>query len=135
MSAGRPGGASTNPHKGYTGLKRIIRATGHSASGLRAAWRFESAFRQECLLFLGLLPLGLWLGSNWLERSILIGSAALVLIVELLNSAVESAIDRISMDHHELSKRSKDLGSAAVLVSLLLCGAIWAAALWARLFA
>ena len=83
-------------------------------------------------MFLALTPLGLWLGSSWLERSLLIGSAALVLIVELLNSAVESAIDRISMDHHELSKRAKDLGSAAVLVSLLTCGAIWASALWAH---
>jgi len=132
MSVGRSGSEGPNPHKGYTGLTRIVRATGHSAAGLRAAWRHESAFRQECLLFLALTPLGLWLGSSWLERSLLIGSAALVLIVELLNSAVESAIDRISMDHHELSKRAKDLGSAAVLVSLLTCGAIWASALWAH---
>ena len=84
------------------------------------------------MLFALLLPLGLWLGQNWLERAVLIGVAALVLIVELLNSAVENAIDRISLDHHELSKRAKDLGSAAVLLSLLLCGAVWAAALWAR---
>lgn len=84
------------------------------------------------MLFALLLPLGLWLGQTWLERAVLIGVAALVLIVELLNSAVESAIDRISLDQHELSKRAKDLGSAAVMVSLLLCGGVWAAALWAR---
>lgn len=133
MGIKQPAREAANPHKGHTGLTRIIRATGHSAAGLQAAWRFESAFRQECLLFVALLPLGLWLGTSWLERAVLIGSAAWVLIIELLNSAVESAIDRISMDDHELSKRSKDLGSAAVLVSLVLCGTIWAAALWARL--
>lgn len=132
MSTEQPAREGANPHKGYTGLTRVIRATGHSAAGLQAAWRFESAFRQECLLFLALLPLGVWLGTTWMERAVLIGSAALVLIVELLNSAVESAVDRISMEHHELSKRAKDLGSAAVLVSLVLCGAVWAAALWAR---
>jgi len=122
-----------NPHKGHKGWTRIVRATGHSVRGLQAAWHFESAFRQECVLFVVLLPLGLWLGSTWLERSVLVGSAALVLIVELLNSAVESAVDRISMENHELSKRSKDLASAAVLLSLLLCGGIWVAAAWARL--
>ena len=110
----------------------MVRATGHSWAGLRAAWCHESAFRQESVLFALLLPLGLWLGQNWLERAALIGVAALVLIVELLNSAIENAIDRISLDHHELSKRAKDLGSAAVLVSLLLCAGVWAAALWAR---
>jgi diacylglycerol kinase (ATP) len=122
-----------NPHKGHTGWRRLVRAAGHSARGLKAAWRFESAFRQESVLFLVLLPLGLWLGRTWVERSMLIGVAALVLIVELLNSAVESAVDRISMENHELSKRSKDIASAAVMVSLLLCGAIWAAAVWARI--
>ena len=110
----------------------MVRATGHSAAGLAAAWRHESAFRQECVLFMGLLPLGMWLGQTWLERSVLIGSALLVLIVELLNSAVESAIDRISLSHHELSKRAKDLGSAAVLLSLLGCGSIWICAAWSR---
>ena len=110
----------------------MVRATGNSWAGLRAAWLHESAFRQESVLFALLLPLGLWLGQSWLERAVLIGVAALVLIVELLNSAVESAIDRISLDDHELSKRAKDLGSAAVLASLLLCAGVWAAALWAR---
>lgn len=132
MSVEHPANEEANPHKGYSGLTRIIRATGHSAAGLQAAWRFESAFRQECVLFLAMLPLGMWLGTSWLERAVLIGSAALVLIVELLNSAVESTIDRISMHHHQLSKRAKDLGSAAVMASLVLCGAIWASALWAH---
>lgn len=124
--------APANPHKVHTGWQRVVRASMHSWAGLQAAWRHESAFRQESVLFALLLPLGLWLGQSWLERAVLIGVAALVLIVELLNSAVESAIDRISLDHHELSKRAKDLGSAAVLVSLLLCAAVWMAALWAR---
>ena len=124
--------SGVNPHKVHKGWRRVVRASGHSWAGLQAAWRHESAFRQESLLFALLLPLGLWLGQTWLERAVLIGVAALVLIAELLNSAVESAIDRISLDHHELSKRAKDLGSAAVMVSLLLCGGVWAAALWAR---
>lgn len=133
MTQGSARGEATNPHKGYTGWRRIVRATGHSAAGLRAAWRYESAFRQECLLLLPMVPLGWWLGQSWLERSVLIGAGLLVLIVELLNSAVESAIDRISLDHHTLSKRAKDLGSAAVLLSLVLCALIWASAAWARL--
>jgi diacylglycerol kinase (ATP) len=124
--------APANPHKVHTGWQRVARATKNSWAGLQAAWRHESAFRQESVLFALLLPLGLWLDQSWLERAVLIGVAALVLIVELLNSAVESAIDRISLDHHEFSKRAKDLGSAAVLVSLLLCAAVWMAAIWAR---
>jgi diacylglycerol kinase (ATP) len=132
MSAEPSGGLSGNPYKVHTGLRRVIRAAGHSAHGLRAAWRFESAFRQECVLFFLLLPLGLWLGVTWVERALLIGTAGLVLIVELLNSAIESAVDRISMEHHELSKRAKDLGSAAVMLSLLLCAAVWACTAWVR---
>jgi diacylglycerol kinase (ATP) len=84
------------------------------------------------VLFFLLLPLGLWLGVTWVERALLIGTAGLVLIVELLNSAIESAVDRISMEHHELSKRAKDLGSAAVMLSLLLCAAVWACTAWVR---
>ncbi len=121
-----------NPHKIHTGWRRVVRATGHSTRGLRDAWKFESAFRQEIVLFLLVLPLGAWLGRTWVERVLLIGTFVLVLIVELLNSAVESTVDRISMDHHELSGRAKDLGSAAVMVSLLLCGAVWASAAWVR---
>ena len=132
MSADPNGGLAGNPHKVHTGWRRVVRAAGHSARGLRAAWQFESAFRQECVLFLLLSPLGLWLGHTWVEQALLVGSAALVLIVELLNSAIESTVDRVSMEHHELSKRAKDLGSAAVMLSLLLCTAIWACAAWVR---
>lgn len=123
---------TTNPHKGRTGLMRLLFATRYSADGLRAAVRHESAFRQEALLALVLLPAALWLGTNWVERALLAGSVLLVLVVELLNSGLEAVVDRVSMDLHELSKRAKDYGSAAVLLALLLCGGVWAAALWNR---
>lgn len=122
-----------NPHKGRTGLDRILRATGYSISGLRIAYKGESAFRQEFWLSVVLTPCAFWLGRNWVEVSLLLASLMLVLIVELLNSGIEAAIDRISMDLHALSKRAKDLASAAVFLSLVLCGGIWLAALWARL--
>jgi diacylglycerol kinase (ATP) len=122
----------TNPHKGRTGIDRVWRAAGYSAAGLRAAYVGESAFRQETWLAVALLPLAFWLGRGWVEVALLGGSVMLVLIVELLNSAVEAAIDRISLDLHDLSKRAKDIGSAAVFLSLMLCGAIWSAALWQR---
>jgi diacylglycerol kinase (ATP) len=122
-----------NPHKGRTGLDRVLRATGYSMAGLTAAYRGESAFRQEFWLAIVLLPLAIWLGRGWMEVSLLIGAVMLVLIVELLNSGLEAAIDRVSFELHELSKRAKDLGSAAVFLSLLLCAGIWSAALWHRL--
>ncbi|HMZ02495.1 MAG TPA: diacylglycerol kinase [Piscinibacter sp.] len=122
----------TNPHKGRTGLDRIVRATGYSMSGLAMAYRGESAFRQEFWLAVILLPSAFWLGRSWVEVALLAGSVLLVLIVELLNSSIEAAIDRISFEMHDLSKRAKDLASAAVLLSLLLCGGIWLAALWQR---
>ena len=122
----------TNPHKGRTGLDRVLRAAGYSMEGLRAAYRHESAFRQEFWLAMVLLPLALWIGRSWVETALLMGSVLLVLIVELLNSAVESAIDRISFDTHDLSKRAKDIGSAAVFLALLLCAGIWFAAVWHR---
>ncbi|MFT3821013.1 MAG: diacylglycerol kinase [Rubrivivax sp.] len=122
-----------NPHKRRTGVPRVLFAARHSAAGLAAAWRHESAFRQELVLTALMLPLALWLGTGWVERSLLAGSVLLVLIVELLNSGIEAAIDRVSLDAHELSKRAKDYGSAAVMLALLLCGGIWAAALWQRL--
>ena len=125
----------TNPHKGRTGLDRVVRATGYSMDGLRAAYRHEGAFRQELWLAVILLPLALWVGQSWMETVLLIGSVMLVLIVELLNSAVESAIDRISFDTHDLSKRAKDIGSAAVFLALLLCAGIWLAAVWHRFLA
>jgi diacylglycerol kinase (ATP) len=124
--------SDTNPHKGRTGLDRVLRAAGYSAEGLRAAYRGESAFRQEFWLAAVMLPASFWLGRGWLEVALLAGSVTLVLIVELLNSAVEATVDRVSMDLHELSKRAKDFGSAAVMLSLLLAGAVWAAALWQR---
>lgn len=123
----------TNPHKGRTGLNRLLRAFGHSMQGLRAAWRNESAFRQESALALVMIPASWWVGEGWIEVALLAGAVMGVLIVELLNSAIETTVDRISYELHELSKRAKDIASAAVFLSLLLCGSIWAAALIHRL--
>ena len=122
----------SNELKGRTGIDRIVRAAGHSASGMRMAYVGESAFRQECWLAAVLLPASVWLGQGWVQVSLLAGSVLLVMIVELLNSGIEAVVDRISSDWHELSKRAKDLGSAAVMLALLLCGGIWAAALSQR---
>jgi diacylglycerol kinase (ATP) len=117
---------------GTTGVRRIVNATFFSLAGLRTAWRTEAAFRQECLLAAVLIPLGAWLGQTQVERVLLIGSCLLVLVVELLNTAVEYAIDRIGTDHHVLSGHAKDIGSAAVFVSLLLAGLVWAMIAWER---
>lgn len=122
----------SNPHKGRTGLDRILHASGYSWAGLRLAFSSESAFRQEVAAAVVLLPLAFWLGRGWVEVALLAGSVLLVMIVELLNSAVEAAIDRVSFEHHELSKRAKDFGSAAVAIALVLCAGIWIAALWSR---
>jgi len=122
----------SNPHKGRTGLDRILRATGYSIDGLTSAYRGESAFRQEFWVAAVLLPLSFWVGRSWIEVTLLAGSVLLVLIVELLNSGIEAAIDRVSFELHDLSKRAKDLASAAVFLSLLLCAGIWIAALWQR---
>ena len=119
----------SNEFKGRTGFDRIVHATGHSISGLRLAYGNESAFRQEVWLATLMLPIAFWLGRGWVEVALLAGSVMLVMIVELLNSAVEAVVDRVSYDWHELSKRAKDFGSAAVMLSLLLCGCIWTAAL------
>jgi diacylglycerol kinase (ATP) len=115
-----------------TGLKRIVNATFYSLAGLRAAWRHEAAFRQECLLALVLTPAAFWLGQNAVERALLIGTCWLVLIVELLNSAIEAIVDRVGTARHELSGRAKDLGSAGVFVSLLLTLVVWALIVWER---
>jgi len=123
-----------HPLKGKRGLKRIVNATVYSVRGLRAAWEHESAFRQEVVLSVFMLPAALWLGTTWLELAFLIATVVLVLAAELLNSAVEAAVDRVSMDMHPLAGRAKDMGSAAVFFTLLLCGGTWAAALWARIF-
>ena len=125
----------TNPFKGRTGLDRVFRATGYSLAGLRTAYRGESAFRQEAWLAVVLIPAAFWLGRSWVEIVMLAGSVALVLIVELLNSGIEAAIDRVSFELHDLSKRAKDLASAAVFLSLVLCGAIWLTAAWSRFIA
>ncbi len=123
----------SNPHKGRTGLSRVIHAFGYSCEGLLSAYRYESAFRQEFWLAVVMLPLAFWLGQGWVETALLAGSVMLVLIVELLNSAVEATVDRISFEMHDLAKRAKDFGSAAVLLALLSAAGIWAAALWHRL--
>ena len=122
----------SNEFKGRTGIDRIVRAAGHSASGLRLAYTGESAFRQETWLAALMLPAAFWLGRNWEQTALLAGSVLLVMIVELLNSGIEAVVDRVSYERHELSKRAKDIASAAVLLSLLLCAGIWAAALWQR---
>jgi diacylglycerol kinase (ATP) len=122
-----------NPHKGRSGLNRVLFAARHSAAGVQAALKNESAFRQEVLLAAVMLPAALWLGSTWVERTLLIATVLLVLIVELLNSGIEAAVDRVSFEWHELSKRAKDYGSAAVAISLLLCAGAWGTALWAKL--
>ncbi|OYU31042.1 MAG: diacylglycerol kinase [Comamonadaceae bacterium PBBC2] len=117
-----------NPQKARKGLSRVLHAGGYSIQGLKAGW-YETAFRQEALAAVVMLPLAYWLGQSWVETALLAGSVLLVMIVELLNTSVESAIDRIGPEWHDLSKRAKDMGSAAVLLSLLLCLGIWAAAL------
>jgi diacylglycerol kinase (ATP) len=108
-----------SPFKGQTGLRRIWNALNYSLSGLQAAYRNEDAFRQESWLAALLIPLALVMPVAGIGKAVMIGSVLLVLVVELLNSAVEAAIDRISLDHHRLSKRAKDIGSAAVLIALL----------------
>jgi diacylglycerol kinase (ATP) len=117
---------------GNTGIRRVINATFFSLAGLKTAWRSEAAFRQECVLVIVLIPVGFWLGRTAVERSLLIGACLLVLIVELLNTAVEFAIDRIGTDHHELSGHAKDVGSAAVFVSLALTVLVWVLIGWER---
>jgi diacylglycerol kinase (ATP) len=116
-----------NPQKLRTGFSRVWHATGYSLAGLRAGWS-ETAFRQEAMGAMVLLPLAFWLGRTWVETALLAGSVLLVMIVELLNTCIETAIDRIGPEWNDLSKRAKDMGSAAVLLSLLLAGGIWAAA-------
>lgn len=115
-----------------TGMRRIINAAGYSWLGLKAAWRTEAAFRQEVMLAAVLLPLALVLGENGVERALLISVCLLVVIVELLNSAVEAVVDRIGPEHHPLAGAAKDLGSAAVFVSLLMVVLVWGLVLFDR---
>ncbi len=119
-----------NPHKSRASLQRIWNTLGYSADGLRAAFRHETAFKQEVLLAAVLIPLALWLPASHIGKALMIGSVLLVLIVELFNSAIEAIVDRISLERHELSKRAKDIGSAAVLLSLVNLGLIWLFVLW-----
>lgn len=120
---------------GKTGIPRIIDALGYSMHGLRATFVSEAAFRQELLLTAVLLPLSFWLAQTALQWVALITPLFLMLVVELLNSAVEAAIDRISDERHELSKRAKDMGSAAVLLTLMLVASTWVAIAWERFHA
>ena len=115
----------TSPHKGATGLQRIVNATRYSLAGLGEAVRREQAFQQELLLTVVLVPLALWLGDTGLERALMIASLILVLIVELLNSAIEATQDRISLEGHPLAKYAKDCGSAAVMLALVNAALVW----------
>jgi diacylglycerol kinase (ATP) len=114
-----------SPYKGKTGIRRMLNAAGYSISGLAAAARHEDAFRQELVLAAVMVPLGLWLGQGGVERALLVGSVLLVLIVELLNSAIEATVDRVSLDDHSLAKRAKDIGSAAVMIALVNVVVVW----------
>ncbi|MGL1833235.1 diacylglycerol kinase [Rhodocyclaceae bacterium SMB388] len=115
-----------SPYKGKSGLRRVWNALHYSMDGLKAAFRHEDAFRQEVLLASLLIPLALWLGPSGVGKALMVGSVLLVLIVELINSAIEATVDRISLEDHSLAKRAKDIGSAAVLISLLNVAVVWA---------
>jgi diacylglycerol kinase (ATP) len=123
-----------NQQKMRSGMSRVWHAAGFSLAGLRAGWD-ETAFRQEVLAAIVLVPASFWLGRGWVEIALLAGSVLFVMTVELLNTGLETAIDRIGPEWHDLSKRAKDMGSAAVLLSLVLCAGIWLAALHQRFFA
>lgn len=115
-----------SPFKGKRGLRRVLNALGYSVSGIQAAYRHEDAFRQEIWLALLLIPIALWLPATGTGHALMIASVILVLIIELINSALEATVDRISLDHHELAKRAKDIGSAAVLLALMNVVIVWA---------
>ncbi len=116
--------------KGKTGLVRLWNALGYSRDGLGAAWKHEAAFREEVLLAVIAIPLAFFLARTGADRALLVGSIILILIVEILNSAVEAVVDKASPEKHELAKRAKDMGSAAVLLSLANAAVIWACVLW-----
>ncbi len=118
-----------SPFKGKTGVRRVMNAFHYSMAGLRAAFSYEDAFRQEALLAVVLIPASFLLPVGGLSRALMIASVLLVLIVELLNSAIEAVVDRVSLDHHHLSKRAKDIGSAAVFLALLNVLVVWACVL------
>lgn len=114
-----------SPYKGKTGLTRLWNALHYSIDGFKAAYEHEDAFRQEVRLALVMVPLGLYLGHTGVERALLVASVLLVMVIELLNSAVEATVDRISLENHLLAKRAKDIGSAAVLASLVMLAVVW----------
>jgi len=117
---------------GNTGFRRVVNATFYSFAGLRTAWRTEAAFRQECLAVVVLIPIAVWLGQSAVQRVLLLGSCVFVLIVELVNTAIELVVDRVGTDHHELSGRAKDVGSAAVFTSIGLAMLVWGFVAWER---
>jgi diacylglycerol kinase (ATP) len=114
-----------SPYKGKTGIARLFNAFKYSCAGIQEAYRNEDAFRQEVLLAVVLLPLAFWLKSEMFSRALMVACVLLLIIVELLNSAIEATVDRISLDDHNLAKRAKDIGSAAVLVTLLNLVVVW----------
>jgi diacylglycerol kinase (ATP) len=118
--------------KGKQGLERVLAAARYSWSGLKQAWQHEAAFREECVLLCGFFPAAFWLGEDAVQVAILLMSCLLVLIVELLNSAVETVVDRVGMERHELSGRAKDMGSAAVFLSLAQVLLVWGLVAWQR---
>lgn len=120
-----------NAQKQRTGIERVLHASRYSLAGLKRGWG-EAAFRMEAIIAMVMIPASFWLGRNWVETALLAATVVLVLIVELLNTAIEVAIDRIGPEWHELSGRAKDLGSAAVLLSLVLTGCVWIAAIGVR---
>ena len=114
-----------SPYKGKTGLERLIAATGYSLSGLAQAVKNEVSFRYELMLAAVMIPAGLWFGATGIERALLVASVLIALVVELLNSAIEATVDRVSLEEHPLAKRAKDIGSAAVMIALINAGAVW----------
>ncbi len=120
-----------SPHKGKTGVERLVAATGYSLSGLNEAVRNEASFRYELLAAAVMIPAGLWLGTTGIGKALLVGSVLLTLVVELLNSAIEATVDRVSLEDHPLAKRAKDVGSAAVLLTLINVAAVWGLVLFA----
>ena len=116
--------------KGKKGLERLWNALGYSRDGIKAAWQNEAAFREEIMLAVVAIPLAIFLGKTGVDRALLIGSILFILIVEILNSAIEAVVDKASPEKHELAKRAKDMGSAAVLFSLINAAVVWACLLW-----
>lgn len=121
-----------SPYKGKTGMRRLINAFGYSMAGFRAAYKNEDAFRQEVWMAVILLPLAVYLGNTALQTALMIACVLLVMIVELLNSSIEATVDRISLENHQLAKRAKDIGSAAVLLSLVNLVVVWGLLIFGR---